>query len=156
MTRHEMEEAVLNAKQLCTTLRGVQGLIGITEIVLNQTKLVDGLDERKATLEKELAELEHQRATKQERDERLHQDMIDRHKQEMDRLTEQKKAFQAKFNDLKSDYAKQKADLDALIDKDKEQHDIWMADCAAKQKVANESLMAVTTQIDAIKSRLGV
>jgi predicted nucleic acid-binding Zn-ribbon protein len=156
MNRYEIEEAVASAKQLCTTLRGIQGLIGITEVVLNSTKLVDGLDERKAQLEKEVAALEQIRATKQQKDERVHQEMIDRHKSDMDQLNEQRKGLTSTIDGLQAEYASRKSKLDAVIEKDRKEHAAWMADCANKQAAANDSLLAVTQQINAIKMKLGI
>jgi len=155
VTRHEIEEAVANANQLLITMRGIKGLVEICEISLNHTKLVDGLQEKKEILEKDIAVLEQKKLEHFAQTEKAHALAEIEYTKRIDYLKLEQNRHQGRVDTLNKEYDKLRLDLEAQRSKELNEFNAWMSDCHAKQLAANESLTLVTRQLDAIKAKLG-
>ena len=155
MTRHEIEEAVANAQQLLITMRGVKGLVEICEISLNHTKLVDGLAEKKVSLEADIAKLEQDKQTHSTRVEAAHIAQAQEHTRRIEQLKREEKVHQERVDKLNLEYAELKRELERKHAAELVEFNAWMKDCHEKQIAANESVATVTRQLDAIRAKLG-
>lgn len=155
MQRYEIEEAVAQTNQLLHTLRGIEGLTKVCEAALNATQVVDSLKE---TQDKLLAEIDH---IKKSTDEALvdQERQLARQRVELDKsksaLLDEIKGIAMRRDKMNTEFEQAKILHNTKMQDMKNELETWMADCAAKQRVANDHLTAVTAQLDAILAARG-
>ena len=155
MQRYEIEEAVAQTNQFLHTIRGIGGLVKVCEAALNATQVVDSLKE---TQDKLLAEIENiKKSTDDALVDQERQLAKQRHEHEKARteLLSEIKQIAMRRDKMNTELEQAKAAHSLKLNELKNELEAWMADCATKQRIANDHLTAVTSQLDAILAARG-
>lgn len=153
LTRHQIEEAVLEAQHLITAWRGIQGLVGVCEVVLNQTKLCDGLTEKVTKLEEKIASLKQTHDVMVESQRLEYEKQVGEHTAHIQQLQATIKKNKELVEQVREEHRTKRIELEHAHQLASESHAAYMKDIGEKQRVAELNLAALTEQLELIKAR---